>query len=58
MFGNKLGISDGEVLGITLGVIYRSELGGDEVSGQFLSDISCEGAKYGNSEDVGKDLEK
>ena len=28
--GNKLGISDGEVLGITLKVADRSKLGGDK----------------------------
>ena len=35
--GNKLGISNGEVMGITLVVVERSKLGGDESSGQVLS---------------------
>ena len=35
-----LGISDGEVMGTTLGYVYRLKLGGREVSDQWLSDIS------------------
>ena len=35
----KLGISDGEVMGTTLGYVYRLKLGGKEVSYQVLSDI-------------------
>ena len=41
--GNKLGISDGEVLGIILGVASRSKLGGDKLSGQILSGGKVEG---------------
>ena len=39
-FGIKLGISDGEVLGTTLGYVYGLKLGGKEVSDQGLSDSS------------------
>ena len=37
MVGNKLGIYDGEVLGITLVVLDISKLRWDELSGQVLS---------------------
>ena len=36
MVGNELGICDGEVLGITIGVADRIKLVGDELSGQVL----------------------
>ena len=39
-YGIKLGISDGEVMGTTLGYVYGLKLGGKEVSDQVLSDIS------------------
>ena len=39
-YGIKLGISDGEVMGTTLGYLYGLKLGGKEVSDQVLSDIS------------------
>ena len=50
--GIILGISGGEVRGITLGVSDRSKLGDDEGSRNVLSGGSCEGARYvklGNS---------
>ena len=56
--GYKLGISDGEVPGITLGVVDRSKLGGDEVSGKVLSGGSCEGARDGKLEDGIEELEE
>ena len=49
--GNKLGIYDGEVPGITLGVVYRSKLGVDERSDQVLSYGSFGGERYGNPQD-------
>ena len=48
---NKVGISDGEFLGITLGVLDRNKLGVDEGSGKVLSGVFCEGARDGNLED-------
>ena len=45
--GNKLGISDGEVMGIKLGIPEILKFGGDEGSGQVLSGGYCEGAIYG-----------
>ena len=53
---NKLGISNGEVPGITLIVAERSKLGGGEGSGIVLSSGSCEGARNGNLEDVSEEL--
>ena len=44
MVGNKLVIPDGEVTGITIGVVYRSKIGYDELSGQFLSGGKVEGS--------------
>ena len=38
--GTKLGISDGEFMGTTLGYVYGLKLGVKEVSDQVLSDIS------------------
>ena len=48
---NKLGISDGEVPGITLVVADRIKLGCDEGSWWVLSGGSFEGARDGNHED-------
>ena len=53
---NKIGISYGEVLGITLGVAEKIKLGGDEGSGQVLLYVFCEGAIYGILEDGIKEL--
>ena len=39
VYGTKLGISDGEFMGTTLGYVYGLKLGGKEVSDQGLSDI-------------------
>ena len=39
-YGIKLGISDGEVMGTTLGYVYVLQLGCNELSEQGLSDIS------------------
>ena len=38
-YGTKLGISDGKVMGTTLGYVYILKLGVKEVSDQGLSDI-------------------
>ena len=57
MVENKLGIFDGEVLGITVGVSERCELGGDEGSGQVLSGGYAEVTIYGNLEDGSEDME-
>ena len=38
-YGIKLGISDGEVMGTTIGYVYGLKLGGKEVSEKLLSDI-------------------
>ena len=54
---NKLGISVGEVMSITLRVVDRRKLGGDEGSGQVLSGGSFEGTGYVNSEDGSEELE-
>ena len=48
---------DVEVLGITFIFADRSNLGGDEVSGQVLSGGSCEDAMDGNPEYGGEEIE-
>ena len=56
-FGNKLFISDGGVLCITLGVSDRKKIGGDEVSRHVLPGGYCEGARYGKLEDGSEELD-
>ena len=54
---NKIGISNGEVPGITLGVAGRRKLWDDRVSGSVLSGGSCEGTRYGKLEHGSKELQ-
>ena len=50
--GNKLGIFDGEVTGITLGVSYRSKFGDDKGSGPVLSGGYFESLRGGKLDKV------
>ena len=54
---NKRGISDGEVMSITLRVVDRRKLGGDKELGPLLSDSTVEGAGIGYIEDGIVDIE-